>query len=307
MVFILSLLYWFLMLLLTGPPGSGRTSLLLDEFRQALRRNASDIRLLTPTATMAEHFRHLLAREGFVLRPSLILTLSQFLAPWVEDLPQTPPATLYLLVERVALRLAPPEFARVLRTPGFCAALAQAIEEFSAAGCDSMRLERSLAPTLFGEPFVAVYKEVERELALRGFGLRSGQVDGAARRIAQPCVCGVTAVWMDGFFALTDPELAVIRAMAAHADLTITLPELDGPNLTGFAERRLERKRAEPAVQSFSAPTVDREAEEIARRILARVGAGTAFREIGIIVHNPEGDLPALRAALGPFRVPARF
>ena len=99
------------MLLLTGPPGSGRTSHVLAEFRQALRRNASDSRLLVPTATMAEHLRHLLAREGFVLRPNLILTLSQFLAPWVEDLPQTTPAALYLLVERVALRLEPPEFA----------------------------------------------------------------------------------------------------------------------------------------------------------------------------------------------------
>jgi RecB family exonuclease len=295
------------MLLLTGPPGSGRTSLLLAEFREALRRNAPDIRLLTPTATMAEHLRHLLAREGFVLRPNLIQTLSQFLAPWVEDLPQTPPATLYLLVEQVALRLAPPEFARVLRTPGFCAALAQAIEEFSAAGCDSRRLERSLPSTQFGEPFVAVYKEVERELALRGLGLRAGRLERAAQRIAQHGLPGVSTVWMDGFFALTDPELAVIRAMAAHADLTITLPELNAPNLTGFTERRLERKRAEPAVQSFSAPTVDREAEEIARRILARVEAGTAFREIGIIVRNPDVYLPALRAALERFGIPARF
>src|SRR5437867_3300445 len=89
------LLSWFLMLLLTGPPGSGRTSHILAEFRQALRRDASDIRLLTPTATMAEHLRHKLAREGLVLRPHLVQTLSQFLTPWVEDLPQISPAALY--------------------------------------------------------------------------------------------------------------------------------------------------------------------------------------------------------------------
>src|SRR5437879_2208156 len=159
------------MLLLSGPPGSGRTSQALMEFREALRRNASDIRLLTPTATMAEHLRHQLAREGFVLRPNLILTLSQFIAPWAEDLPQIAPAALYLLIERVARRLEPPEFARVLRMPGFCAALAPTMEEFSAAGCDSARLERSLPRTLFGPPFVAIYKEVERELARRGLGL----------------------------------------------------------------------------------------------------------------------------------------
>ena len=143
---------------------------------------------------MAEHLRHKLAREGFVLRPNLILTLSQFLAPWVEDLPRMSPAALYLLVERVALRLAPPEFARVLRTPGFCAALAQAVEEFSAAGCDARRLERSLPRSLFGGPFVALYKEVERELAARGAGLRSGRLELAARRIAQQGLPGVYGV-----------------------------------------------------------------------------------------------------------------
>src|SRR5438105_3373621 len=111
------------MLLLSGPPGSGTTSQALAEFRHALRRGATDIRLLTPTATMAEHFRHTLAREGFLLRPSLIVTLSKFVAPWVEDLPQISPAAFQLLVERVARQLAPREFARVLRTPGFCAAL----------------------------------------------------------------------------------------------------------------------------------------------------------------------------------------
>src|SRR5262245_50905413 len=144
------------MLLLSGPPGSGRTSHILSEFREALRRNASNIRLLTPTATMAEHFRHKLAREGFLLRPRMILTLSQFLAPWVEDLPQVSAASLYMIVESVVRRLAPAEFERVLRSPGFCAALAQDIEEFSAAGCDSTRLERSLPRTPFGERFVAV-------------------------------------------------------------------------------------------------------------------------------------------------------
>src|SRR5437867_6173609 len=146
------------MLLLSGPPGSGRSSHILEEFRHALRRNASDIRLLAPTSTMAEHLRHMLAREGFVLRPKLIVTLSQFLAPWVEDLPEISPAALYLLVERVVRRLAPVEFARVLRTPGFCASVAQTIEEFSAAGCDSPCLERLLPRTPFGEPFVSVYR-----------------------------------------------------------------------------------------------------------------------------------------------------
>jgi ATP-dependent helicase/DNAse subunit B len=299
------------MLLLSGPPGSGRTSHILVELRQALRRNASDVRLLAPTATMAEHFRHKLAREGFVLRPNLILTLSKFVAPWVEDLPEVSPAALYLLVEKVARRLAPPEFARVLGAPGFCAALARAIEEFSSAGCDARRLERLLPRTPFGPPFVTVYKEVERELTRCGLGLRSARLERAAQRIAKQGLAGVSTVWIDGFLAMSDPELAVIRAIGGHAELTVNLPSLDGPHPTrdallamGFEERLLERKRAEPATRAFSAPTPDREAEEIARRIL---DSGARFGEVGIVVRNPDAYLLPLRAALERFGIPARF
>ena len=47
---------------------------------------------------------------------------------------------LYLIVEEAARRIARPEFARVVRMPGFCASLARTIAEFSSAGCDSGRL-----------------------------------------------------------------------------------------------------------------------------------------------------------------------
>ena len=302
------------MLLLSGPAGSAATSHILAEFRQALGRNASNVRLLVPTATMAEHLRHKLAREGFVFRPGLILTLSKFLAPWAEDLPEVSPAALYQLVERAVRRLAPVEFARVLTAPGFCAALAQAIEEFSAASCDAHRLQRSLPPTPFGAPFIAVYRDVERELARRGLGLRSTRLERAAQRIGRQGLPGVDTVWMDGFFTLSDAELAVIRAIGAHADLTVSLPNLDGPNparddmlAMGAEERAVQLQRSAVIVRTFMAATVDREAEEIARRILDEVSAGVPFRDIGVIVRNPDGYLPALKAALERFGIPARF
>lgn len=299
------------MLLLTGPAGSGRTSRILTEFRQALGRNAAGIRLLTPTATMAEHLGHQLAREGFVLRPNAILTLSKFVAPWTEDLPEISAPALYLLVERVARAIAPPEFSRVLHTPGFCAALAQTVEEVLSAGCNAALLDRALPPTPFGPALVTVAREVEREMARRGVGLRSGRLARAAQRIAREGLAGVHRVWMDGFLALTDPELAMVQAIGARAELTVTLPVMCGPNATraallamGFAEQPLEIERPEPAVQGFAASTVDREADEVARRIL---GSGRPFGETGIIVRNPEVYVPPLRAALERFGIPARF
>jgi ATP-dependent helicase/DNAse subunit B len=243
---------------------------------------------------MAEHLRHKLAREGFVLRPNLIQTLSKFIVPWAEDLPEISPAALYLLVENVALRLAPPVFARVLRTPGFCAALAQAVDEFSSAGCDSGRLERSLPATQFGPPFVAVFREIERELARRGLGLRSNRLERAAQRIARQGLGGVNRVWVHGFFALTDSEMAVIQAIGAHAELTVTLPSRDW---------NADQEMTVPE-HAFAAPTIDREVEEIARRIL---DSGTAFAEIGIIVRNPDLYLAPLRASLERFGIPARL
>jgi thymidine kinase len=77
------------MLLLTGPAGSGKTSRILERFREAARRRDSGVRLLTPTATMAQYLQNRLAREGYVFRPALIQTLSRFVDSYTADLPQS--------------------------------------------------------------------------------------------------------------------------------------------------------------------------------------------------------------------------
>src|SRR5437899_12344677 len=113
------------MLLLSGPPGSDATSHILAEFRQALSRNASNIRLIVPTATMAEHLRHKLARDGFVFRPTLIQTMSKFVDPCTKEIPEVSDAALYLIRETIARQLAPRQLARVLAAPSFYASLPQ--------------------------------------------------------------------------------------------------------------------------------------------------------------------------------------
>src|SRR5437763_15822032 len=119
------------MLLLTGPAGSGKTSLVLEKLRGALGRHDAGVRLLVPTATMARHVRNRLAREGFVPRPRLVQTLSTFVEPWSADLPQVSDAHLYLIVEAAARRVNRAEFARVAHMPGFCASLARTLAERS--------------------------------------------------------------------------------------------------------------------------------------------------------------------------------
>lgn len=302
------------MRLVTGPAGSGKTTFVVDRLREALRTGNDAVRLLAPTATMAQHLENRLAREGFVFRRRLIQTLSEFVDDWAGDAPQAPDSVLYLIVEEAAWRVNRPEFARVAHLPGFCAALARTIAEFSSAGCDSERLARSLPDAPLGAAFLAVYREVDGELERRGLALRAKRLERAAAKIMGDGLGGVRTIWLDGFHALPEPELRVIEALARHADLTLTLGDADATPAVrarllacGFREERAPRARATPAMALVRAPGIAREAEEIARRILEQAAAGRPFREMGIIARAAEAYVPILRSTLERFGIPARF
>jgi len=302
------------MLLVTGPAGSGKTAFVMDRFREALRAGNGAIRLLAPTATMAQHLQNRLAREGFAFRRGLIQTLSGFVEDWAGDVPQAPDTVLYFLVEEAARRVNRPEFARVVHMPGFCASLARTIAEFSSAGCDSARLAGSVLESPLSAAFLAVYKEVDRELERRGLAMRAKRLERAAERIESQGLGGVRTIWLDGFQALPDPELRVIGALCHHADLTLTLGDGDATETVrarlhamGFREERAGRPRARPAMALVRAPGIEREAEEIARRILEQAAAGRPFREMGIIVRAAGTYVPVLRSTLERFGIPARF
>ena len=302
------------MRLITGPAGSGKTAHVLEEFRKALRRGDHAIRLLVPTATMAQHLQNQVAREGFVFRRSLIQTLSHFVEGLAADFPQASDAVLYLIVEEAVTRVDRPELRRVAGLPGFCARLARAILEFSSAGCDSDRLATCLPRARLAEAFLAVYKEVDRALDRRGLLLRGKRLECAAARMHADGSNGLTTVWLDGFHALPDPELAVIRALGAHADVTLTLWDTAGSEALrarildmGFREERFARKQATPAMVLFKAPRIEREVEEIARRILEQAASGRPFRDTGIIVRAADLYVPLLRSTLERFGIPAHF
>jgi ATP-dependent helicase/DNAse subunit B len=302
------------MRLLTGPAGSGKTTFILDQFRSALRAGDEAVRLLVPTATMAQHLQNRLARDGFVFRRSLIQTLSGFVENWAADIPQAPDSILYLIVEQAARRVNRPEFARVAHLPGFCATLARTIAEFSSAGCDSARLAACLPDAQLAPAFLAVYREVDAELARRRLALRSKRLELAAERIADSRADGIRAIWIDGFHALPDPELRVIAALGRYTGLTLTLNDSEATAPTrerllamGFQEEATARSRSTPALALVQAPAIEREAEEIARRILEQSASGRPFREIGIVVRAAESYVPILRSTLERFGIPARF
>jgi ATP-dependent helicase/DNAse subunit B len=302
------------MRLLTGPAGSGKTAILLNEFRERLRAGGDGIRLLTPTATLAQHLQNEVARDGLVFRRNLIQTMNAFVEESAGGALLAEQPVLYLLVERAARRLRRPEFARVVDTAGFCATLARTIEEFASAGCDSARLAECLPDTPLGEAFLEVYAEVDRELEARGLELRGRRLERMAARMEREGTGGIRTVWLEGFHALPDPELRVIGALGRHCEVTMALADGD---LTaamrrrlesmGFQEDRATRRRPAPALAVVKAPGIEREAEEIARRILEQAAAGRPFREMGIIVRAAETYVPVLRSAMERFGIPSRF
>jgi ATP-dependent helicase/DNAse subunit B len=297
--------------LISGPEGSGKTNHILDQFREALRAHEPGVRLLVPTATLAQHLQNRLAREGLVFRRGQVQTLSGFVRELTPDVNEVADAVLYLLVEGAAKRVARPEFAGVVELPGFCASLKRVIGEFAAAGCTSERLAIMLPDAPLAEAFLAVYREVDRELARRGLVTRAARLHRAMERFPQS---GVRRVWMDGFHVLTDPELNAIEVMSHHAEFTLAMGDGDLTDTMrtrlagmGFQELRAGGARATAVRALVKAPSLEREVEEIARRIVEQAAAGRPFREMGIIVRAADVYVAILQTTLERFGIPARF
>jgi ATP-dependent helicase/DNAse subunit B len=302
------------MQLLTGPPGSGKTFSALAVLKAALRSGETGVRLLVPTATMVQHWRNELAREGFVYPPGIIQTIWRFIEPWAQDLPQVSDALLNMLVEKSIRRLSLPEFQNVAHLTGFHARMTAAIDECASAGCDP-RLLQTLSPSDgLGRALARVFEDANRLLEGKKLGMRSTRLLLAASRIADAGAGPAKVIWFDGFFSFTGPELALIRSLTKHADVTVTLPSAAVSAGTraalvgiGFEETVLTHERSRPATGLFVAPGIEREVDEIARRIVERTRAGRPFREIGIVVRAPDVYVPLLRATLERFGIPARF
>ncbi len=302
--------------LIAGPPASGKSHLTLEAVREALRSGQSGVRLLVPTATMAEHLRNQLAREGLVFQPDCVSTLARFLETWTADLTQVSGAALEIVTQAALARLAPAPFAQVAGLPGFHSLVARLVDEVSWAGCDARRLAAHLEGTQgYAAAFSQVYGAVEQEMSRRGWLLRGGWLARVAARLAEHGPGAVRSVFLDGFFSFSPPEIQVVEALARHAHVTVTLPGWEGAARArralvraGFAETVLVgRRRREPRVMVVEAPNLAREAEEIARRIVEEAGRGRPFREMGIVLRSAGAYEPALRSALGRFGVPARF
>ena len=75
----------------------------------------------------------------------------------------------------------------------------------------------------------------------------------------------------------------------------------------GSEERLLPGSARKPAVTLIEASALEREADEIARRIVALHDRGTPFREIGVALRDAGAYLSLLRGTFERFGIPAHF
>ena len=253
--------------------------------------------LILPTATMVEHIGHSLAREGFPVRPRDICTLAQFLDRCAATA-AAPAPLLDLFIQQAVEKLRPQRFMDVAGFPGFRRALAELFEQAPAA-----TLPADLAD---------LQAEVERSLNVRGLSLRHQRLRSVADALQEEIV--PKNIILDGFFTLSAAETALVVGLAGQAAVTITLPDWPGAQtlrhillLHGFEEQRLSSAQRRANRSGFSAATIEREVEEIVRRILGFAAEGREFREIGIVLRSREPYAGVVETMLARFGIPARL
>ncbi len=298
-----------------GPVGSGKTTRLREIFE------AAPARIIVPTATMAEHLRHQLARDGRLVRDSQVVTLATLVSEFAATEAQVSPGELQVVIRRTLARFRSRRWQPLLATPGFASTLASLASEIDAAGYSSQDLGatadllRRMHPD--AEEFVRFYQQLETEVRQAGRALRGWRLAAATTRVYREG-CPPVAWLCDGFFTLTEGEIALLDAARRHVPVTITLPDAEP---SARACRLLEQRGFEVERCAYLSPTAaislattlstghsfENEVTRIAAAILACRASGRPYREIGVVVRAAEPYVSALRTACERFGIPARF
>jgi ATP-dependent helicase/DNAse subunit B len=299
------------MKLVRGAPGSGKTALVFEEFKSGLRAGRGDLRIVVPTATLVRHYQHELARDGMVFPPHSVISLSRFVQERATEnaTKELVPAGLLRAIVRDILRRLPfPEFAEVAGTEGMTAIALDTIDLFENAACTPDKLASVRKPGPHAKAFVRLWRAVSDAVRATGYLMRTDLMRSAAAN-TQPA-----RIWLDGFLNFSPLEREFVRSLDKVCDLTLTLMDLPATDeirrfsmQLGAEDRLLSGRSKAPETTLIEARTLEREADEIARRILILRDRGTPFREIGVALRDAETYLPLLRGTFERFGIPAHF
>ncbi len=266
-----------------------------------------DALLVVPTATMAEHLRRTLAREGRPVASARIQTLAQLLDV-LSPLREAPEALVHLLLERELERNAAPRFHAIRTQRGFLRGLVRLFAEATAE-----RLPEDLGQ---------LFADVDTELGVRGYASRHARLEQAVGMFGE-ALAGeggqlAPLLLFDGFFKFSEAEQELLVRLAGRSEVVVTLPNSHGaePAIEALRKADFEVEELQPRPNQiarskagrtiFEAPTMEAEAEQIARRIVALATAGRPFREIGIVLRSREPYGPLLETTLSRFGIPVR-
>jgi RecB family exonuclease len=294
--------------LIRGATGTGKTALVFREFKDVLRKDRRDMRLVVPTATLVRHFQHELARDGVVFPPASVISLSSFARQCAAGSEPIPDGLLRAIVRDALRRIKPAEFAEVAASEGMAATILDTIALFENAAWTPGKLAAVRKLNSHSRAFQKVWDAIDSAVAGCGYQTRGGMFRAA---IAPP---GSPSIWMDGFVNLSPLESEFVTVLAKACDLTITLADTPATHaIRVFAmqlkaqDRLLPGVARRPEIAPVAAPNMEREADEIARRILRFHEQGIPFREIGVALREPDFYKPLLQGTFDRFGIPARF
>jgi ATP-dependent helicase/nuclease subunit B len=247
--------------LIVGPPNSGRTGAIREEFEAAAGR---DPVLVVPTVDDVERFEEELTSDGEAVIGATVGTFDQLFAlvARATDAPAGPAVSRTQRL-RLAREAASRAELRILATssrrPGFPAALEELVSELQSARVDPVAMREQAADAGPYELEIAslyeAYLEVRDELGLHDDHSLASAATAAVR--ANPEAWGSRPVFLYGFDDLTVEQLELVRALSGQTQVTVALPWEDRQTLALargalFAQLRdiegvsIERLDAEP-------------------------------------------------------------
>ncbi len=252
---------------IAGAPATGKSTRLLELLRTALKARDWSVRLLVPSATMADHVRHMLAREGYVLRRNTVTTLTGFVdgLRLAEAAPTA--AQLEAGIADVIAERCPAEYEAVAGRTGFKRHLASSIEALNLAGVEPRQVDGALGD---------VYRRVLRWLGERQLALRGDRLKQATTALKRDHLADLRVLLLDGFFTFSNTETALLNRLGKLVDVVATVPT-DSPELP----------QRQPALELLAANDASHEALVIASRVVELIASGVEPRRIGVLLRNP--------------------
>jgi ATP-dependent helicase/DNAse subunit B len=239
-----------------------------------------------------------------VFSPHSVVSLNRFIRERAE-VPQVPDGLLRVIVRDALQRLKFPEFAAVAGTEGMAATIVDTIDLFENAGCtpDKLASIRKLGP--HAKPFEKLWRAVDESVRQSGYVGQIGNLRPIGNR---------PPLWFDGFLNFSPIEFNLIRELAKSCDVTLTITDSPATDdirrfalQLGAEDRLLQGNPRKPQTTLVEARTLEREADEIARRILTLHDQGTEFRRIGVALREAATYVPLFKGTFDRFGIPARF